>query len=113
MRRGMRIRESRLKGFEELDHLVPAAQDPRLRPGWRQSILELIGKRGVSGLDVALVPGSISLLETRSERAKELGLHGWHRPRSISRESCAFHAKPNRSALDEDPSRAAREAQGV
>jgi hypothetical protein len=33
------------------------------------------------------------MLETLSKRAKELGLRGWHRPRSISRESCAFQAK--------------------
>ena len=74
MRRGTRIRKGLLKAFEELDHLVPAPQHPRFGPGRRQSILELIGKRGVGGLDVARVPGSIPLLEALSERAKELGL---------------------------------------
>src|SRR2546423_8537810 len=77
-----RIRERLLKVFEELDHFVPAPEHPSFGPGRRQLILEPIGKHGVGGLNVACVPGSIPLLETLPECAKELGL-GRHR-RSVS-----------------------------
>src|SRR5688572_1986590 len=93
MRRRSRIREGLLKVLEELDHLVPASQHPRLWPGRRQSVLELIGERGVRGFHVAHVPGSIPALEGLSERAKQFGLSGWHRPRSISREGPALPAE--------------------
>src|ERR687892_1993707 len=90
MRRGPRIREGRLKVLEELNHLVPASQDPRLGPGRRQSILELIGERGVGGFHIARVPGSVPLLKTLSERAKELGLSSWHSPAQDLPEGSAF-----------------------
>jgi hypothetical protein len=86
MRRRPRIREGRLKVLEELDHLVPAPQHPRgVGPGRRQSIVDLIGERRVGGFHVARVPGAIPLLETLSERSKELGLSSRHRPPSIPR----------------------------
>src|SRR5919106_3502514 len=93
MRRGPRIREGRLKVLEELNHLVPASQDPRLGPGRRQSILELIGERGVGGFHIARVPGSVPLLKTLSERAKELGLSSWHSPAQYLAEGSTFHAE--------------------
>jgi hypothetical protein len=79
MRRRPRIREGLLKALEEPNHLVSAPQHPRLGPGGRQPILEPVGERGVSGSNVALVPGSIPSFEGRSECSKELGLGAWHR----------------------------------
>src|SRR3954451_21077923 len=84
MRRGTRIREGLLKVLEEIDHLVPAPQHPRFGPGRPQPILQLIGKRGIGGFDVARVASSIPLLENLPERAKGIRLSGWHVLRSIS-----------------------------